>query len=967
MGVAADKRDATTEGCHGDANRAGAEKSTEQPMTQRAASLTRIEVPWRWLLLLALLCLALVTALPHGSSSTPAADAPAGLGATSHHGLSSLPLSAQLPVSARLGADDPAYTMRSSAGGAVQAGNHAQRLSARFTAAGVEVATVGMRFGLSLQGVGYGGALEAIHPVAPAAHGNAVVYAHPQLSEWYVNGPLGLEQGFTVARPQDQPAAGPLTLSVALSGDAHASLTNSGRSLDLSRPGAAALRYGGLFATDARGRTLHSWLALEGGHVLLRVATKGASYPLRIDPTIIQSEPEQKLTASDEAGDGLFGYSVALSADGNTALIGGPRDSTHFGAVWVFVRSHSTWTQQGSKLVGSEAGGEGGEHCGVEGEEGDECSFGRSVALSADGNTALIGSSRDSRFQPAAGEEPGRWVPNVGAAWVFTRSGAAWTQQGAKLTASEEAGEGRFGKSVALSSDGNTALIGGSSDLAGHGGAWVFTRSQGGWKQGAKLTGAEEKGEAHFGGSVALSGDGDIALIGGPGDASFKGAAWVFTRTSPAAQQWTEQGAKLTANGESAEGHFGYRVALSSDGSTALIGARADSYGAAETQGAAWVFTNSGAGFGEQAQLTGPGDAGEEFGSSVALSSDGSVALVGAPHASGQQGAASLFQRSGSGWTGGQRLPAIAAQGRNWFGFSVALSSDAKTALVGGPNEAVGRNVKAGAVWAYGAEPHPLVKALSPKEGPAAGGTTVTISGTNFQEVIAVRFGAADARAVTVNSRNQITALSPPGVGVVDVTVTTVAGTSAFEAGDRFTYTTAPPPLSKPPPKPPPKPSEPGSSTTSAGGGATAGASPAAAGGVLAFGQTGGGAVCRVSLVGRGFTVNRHGRAIIKLISTGPGTCVGKVKLLVKVRVSKRRLATKTIAAGGFSVAAGKPAALTLKLNAAGRALLGRRHGRLTATLAVFRASPLPAATLQSASVRLTLQKSVRKGAAPKK
>jgi hypothetical protein len=755
-------------------------------------------------------------------------------------------------------------------------------------------------------------------------------------------------------------------VSLALSGDAHASLANSGRSLDLSRPGAAPLRYGGLFASDARGRTLPSWLALEGGHVLLRVATKGASYPLRIDPTIIQSEPEQKLTASDEAGDGLFGYSVALSADGNTALIGGPRDSTHFGAVWVFVRSHSTWTQQGSKLIGSEAGGEGGEHCGVEGEEGDECSFGRSVALSADGNTALIGSSRDSRFQPAAGEEPGRWVPNVGAAWVFTRSGGDWTQQGAKLTGSEETGAGRFGKSVALSSDGNTALIGGSSDLAGHGAAWVFTRSVGGWKQqGSKLTGEEEQGEAHFGGSVALSGDGDTALIGGPGDASFKGAAWVFTRSSQTAEQWSEQ--KLTAKGESAEGHFGYRVALSSDGSTALIGARADSYGTVEKQGAAWVFTSSGSGFGEQAQLTGPGDAGEEFGSSVALSSDGSVALVGAPHASAQQGAASVFQRSGSGWAGGQRLPAIAAQGRNWFGFSVALSSDAKTALVGGPNEAVGTNVKAGAVWAYGAEPRPLVKALSPKEGPAAGGTTVTISGANFQEVIAVRFGAADAKAVTVNSRQEITAVSPPGIGVVDVSVTTVAGTSAFEAGDRFTYTTAAPPLSKPPPKPPSKPSEPGSSTTSAGGGAGASASPTVAGGVLAFGPTSGGAVCRVSLVGRGFTVNRHGRAVIKLISTGPGTCIGKVKLLVKVRVSKRRIATKTIAAGGFSVAAGKPASLTLKLNAAGRALLGRRHGRLTATLAIFRASPLPAAALQSASVRVTLQKSVRKGAAPKK
>ena len=155
-------------------------------------------------------------------------------------------------------------------------------------------------------------------------------------------------------------------------------------------------------------------LLLRGRTLLLRVDDAGARYPLTLDPLIQQGS---KLTASGETGDGAFGASVALSADGTTALIGGPFDNGYVGAAWVFTRSGSTWTQQGSKLTGGDETGAG--------------EFGFSVALSADGNTALIGGAEDNS--------------GVGAAWVFTRSGSAWTQQGAKLTASDETGAGGFG------------------------------------------------------------------------------------------------------------------------------------------------------------------------------------------------------------------------------------------------------------------------------------------------------------------------------------------------------------------------------------------------------------------------------------------------------------------------------------------------------------------------------------------
>jgi hypothetical protein len=111
--------------------------------------------------------------------------------------------------------------------------------------------------------------------------------------------------------------------------------------------------------------------------------------------------------------------------------------------------------QLGSKLTGGGASGAAG--------------FGFDVALSADGNTALIGGPFDNGDR--------------GAAWVFTRSGSVWSQQGPKLTGSDEAGAGLFGRAVALSADGNTALIGGPSDNGSAGAAWVFTRSAGTWSQ----------------------------------------------------------------------------------------------------------------------------------------------------------------------------------------------------------------------------------------------------------------------------------------------------------------------------------------------------------------------------------------------------------------------------------------------------------------------------------------------------
>jgi hypothetical protein len=324
-----------------------------------------------------------------------------------------------------------------------------------------------------------------------------------------------------------------------------------------------------------------------------------------------------------EYGGGLWsqGASVALSADGNTALVGGPSDDKAMGAAWVFTRNAAIWTQQGKKLMGS----------GVNrmGEPPLSVGQGMSVALSADGNTAIVGGWRAE------------------AAWVFTRSGDAWTQQGERLVGTGAVGRARQGMSVALSADGNTAIVGGWSDNGNTGSTWVFTRSGGVWRQqGKKLVGSGAVGSARQGMSVALSADGNTAIVGGPDDNPWDrsvpfglgaaGAAWVFTRN---AGIWTQQGNKLASKDSVGSARLGTSVALSADGNIAIVGGLADDRGV----GAALVFARRGDHWTQDKRLVGTGAVAV---SSVALSGDGSIVMVGGSNVSGGVGATWVFARS---------------------------------------------------------------------------------------------------------------------------------------------------------------------------------------------------------------------------------------------------------------------------------------------------------------------------------
>jgi hypothetical protein len=205
------------------------------------------------------------------------------------------------------------------------------------------------------------------------------------------------------------------------------------------------------------------------------------------------------------------GTAVALSGDGNTAVVGGINDNNEAnggngaGAAWVFERSRGVWSQQ-AKLVGTRFVG--------------APMQGYSVSISDDGDTVIVGGPLDNA--------------DAGAARVFTRSYGVWSQQGPKLVGTDMIGPFQLqGISVSLSSDGNSAVIGGFADDNNMGAAWVFTRSDGVWTQKAKLVGTgviltRMISGVEQGTSVAISGDGNAVLSGGPFDNDEVGAAWIF-------------------------------------------------------------------------------------------------------------------------------------------------------------------------------------------------------------------------------------------------------------------------------------------------------------------------------------------------------------------------------------------------------------------------------------------------------
>ncbi|HVE57106.1 MAG TPA: FG-GAP-like repeat-containing protein [Pyrinomonadaceae bacterium] len=317
--------------------------------------------------------------------------------------------------------------------------------------------------------------------------------------------------------------------------------------------------------------------------------------------------------------------------------------------------------------------------------------FGFAVAI--DGDTMVIGANAHDTT-PSTGI-------NIGAAYVFVRSGGVWVQQ-AQLNASDGAAGDEFGYSVAVS--GETIVVGAwrsNAPTSNSGAAYVFTRSGSVWTEQQKLTAADGAADDEFGNAVAISGD--TIAVGShsadqPSGGGGAGAVYIFNRSGTV---WA-QAQKLIPNGAVLFGDFlGESVALSGD--TLAAGASGDQEPTRTNRGTVYVYTKSGGTWLQQQKLVVPdSQPSTQLGSSVAVDGDTIVSgALGDTPVSGQPnyGAAYVFARSGGSWSPQQRLTASDGATSDFFGWSVAVRSD--TLVVGARHDDTAAGADAGSAYVF--------------------------------------------------------------------------------------------------------------------------------------------------------------------------------------------------------------------------------------------------------------------------
>jgi len=371
-----------------------------------------------------------------------------------------------------------------------------------------------------------------------------------------------------------------------------------------------------------------------------------------------------------------FGYSVALSGDGNTLAVGanleassatgvnGDQDDNSIlgaGAVYVFVRDGATWSQQAYvKASNTDAADV----------------FGYQVGLSFDGNTLAVAAQGEDSAAPGVNfDEINNDAGGAGAAYVFSRDGANWTQQ-AYLKASNPEENDLFGSSIAISDDGDTIVVGALDEDGGQpgvngdptdnsgrgsGASYVFSRTGESWSQEAYIKGLNTERADAFGAAVSLSADGNTLAVGAPdenntatgvnADVDYRvgaeertdysnGATYVFARENGS---WAQQ-AYIKPSHIGQFDQFGTRVTLSGDGDLLAVGVpledssaagingiREDDEAGGSEFGAVYLYTRSAGVWVEHSYVKAP-NAGiyDEFGSIIALNGDGTTMIVGA-------------------------------------------------------------------------------------------------------------------------------------------------------------------------------------------------------------------------------------------------------------------------------------------------------------------------------------------------
>jgi trimeric autotransporter adhesin len=607
--------------------------------------------------------------------------------------LASLPLAAQASISARLGHDNVHFCMRNVAGG-FEATNEQRTLKADFAPTGVEITSGLLRIGFALSGYDRNeNNFKSLRLVTPEATANRVEYKRGSLTEWYVNGPLGLEQGFTLQQPSKTRRSQMSTLLLTLTGNYVGHVVDKGKTLSLSsRDGRNLIEYKGLSAFDAVGTELRAWLDLRDGVLRINVNTESAVYPITIDPIIQLAE----LTASDGAARDGFGQGVAVSGD--TVVVAAPLASVdtnqYQGALYVFVKPVTGWANatQNAKLVASD------------GQANDYLGF-NDVAIN--GDTIVAGA-----IGRTIGSNPGQ-----GVVFVFVKPVGGWHDmtQTAELTASDGQKNDDLGNAVATN---GTSIIAGAYQSASSavGKAYIYERPLTGWTDATETAELSPSADAPgflFGISVGINNS--LAVVGSRDTVNLnfsQGAAFVFTRPATGWNSTSKFVKELIASDGAA--NAGFSSSLSLNGETLVIGTAYAEVNGNLDQGEAYIFTYpSGRPAGESkietetARLTASdGQANDQFGESV--STNGRVVAIGAPAATvlggEQQGTVYLYAEPSNGWSTTSQFDAkitsLDGGSSTYFGSSVGLNGN--TLVVGAPNATINSNQDQGAASIFG-------------------------------------------------------------------------------------------------------------------------------------------------------------------------------------------------------------------------------------------------------------------------
>jgi hypothetical protein len=359
----------------------------------------------------------------------------------------------------------------------------------------------------------------------------------------------------------------------------------------------------------------------------------------------------------------FVGFAVAMSADGTTALVGAPGGAHGTGAVYVFhVSGAGSWSSIHTPTAVLTTGAR------------TQQDFGVAVALSADGTTAFVGGG--------------------GAIYVFhVAAENAWASS-SKPTARLKVAHVDLGPVLAVSSDGSTLVLGDPTYNSGAGGAYVFhVPSEGMWASSstpaATLSNAgQDSYDKEVGASVAISGDGTTVLLS---DARNQGGVGADLYNVSTEDAWTSSSTPTAVLSDGSGSFEGYpaSVALSGDGTVALVGSLYVFHVAAE---AAWASTST-----PTATLYNADEVWEDYpGYAAALSADGRTVLSTAPGAESRRGAVDVFHVPGEGaWDSSSTPTAILTNSRrhvkDTLGYVAALSADGATVLAGAPGFYFGR------------------------------------------------------------------------------------------------------------------------------------------------------------------------------------------------------------------------------------------------------------------------------------